>query len=185
MHALISTDPDSGPSWEVSSAWRFKTQYTDNMVSHFTIGRLARRANVTSSAIRYYERSGLLQPVKRSPGDYRLYDDTSVEQLLFIKEAQSAGFALDDIRSLLKFRNGATAICEEVRHLIERRLADAEAQMLRLQNVRRVLRAFLRACRQVERGGECPVLAQITLSSTTDSKKSAHSATDSPKSRKH
>ncbi len=141
------------------------------MSSPFTIGQLAKKAGASTSSIRYYERLGLLRPIKRSAGDYRLYDLTSFERLSFIKEAQSAGFSLKDIKALLRFRDGSQKACAKVRSVIEHRLKDVEAQMAALGGVRRILLTFLEACQQVESGEECPVLESLTSLSSIPPKK--------------
>lgn len=67
-----------------------------------TIGALARRANVATSMLRFYEREGLLGAAQRSPAGYRLYPAASERQVLFIRRAQRLGFSLADIRALLQ-----------------------------------------------------------------------------------
>jgi DNA-binding transcriptional MerR regulator len=53
--------------------------------------------------VRYYEEIGLLTPAARSEGDYRLYDDTDLERLRFIKGLRDdAGFSLAEIARLLE-----------------------------------------------------------------------------------
>ena len=67
----------------------------------FTIGQLALEARIPATTLRYYERIGLLLPDDRSQGNYRLYGAASLRRLQFICAAQSIGFKLDDIRTLL------------------------------------------------------------------------------------
>ena len=69
-----------------------------------TIGELARTMQIAASTIRYYERIGLLVPDERSGGNYRLYSEASLRRLRFIRSAQSIGFTLDDVQSLLGTR---------------------------------------------------------------------------------
>ena len=79
-----------------------------------TIGQLARTMQIAASTIRYYERIGLLLPDERSGGNYRLYTETSLRRLRFIRAAQSVGFTLDDIQTLLGAQNGTEPSCREV-----------------------------------------------------------------------
>jgi len=58
------------------------------------IGQLAQRAAVNLQTIRYYEREGLLPEPPRLSSDYRLYPDSMVRRVRFIKRAQEIGFAL-------------------------------------------------------------------------------------------
>jgi DNA-binding transcriptional MerR regulator len=67
-----------------------------------TIGQLAKRAGLRTSALRYYEEQGLLEPVGRTPSGYRLYAPNAEQTLHFIQRAQRLGFSLADIRTLLE-----------------------------------------------------------------------------------
>jgi len=66
-----------------------------------TIGQMAGEMGVATTALRFYERAGLIQPTERSRAGYRLYDASAVERLRFIRAGQAVGFTLEDIRSLL------------------------------------------------------------------------------------
>ena len=63
-----------------------------------TIGKVARRVGIRPSAIRYYERQGMLQPTVRGANGYRTYSDDAVKLLLFVKRAQSLGITLKEIK---------------------------------------------------------------------------------------
>jgi DNA-binding transcriptional MerR regulator len=58
------------------------------------IGELARRAGVTTKAIRFYERKRVLPPAKRAANRYRLYDEDAVGMLGFVKRASGLGLSL-------------------------------------------------------------------------------------------
>ncbi|HEX5147439.1 MAG TPA: MerR family transcriptional regulator [Candidatus Limnocylindrales bacterium] len=67
------------------------------------ITEVAAEVGLTTRAIRYYEELGLLEPAARSGGDYRLYDQSDLERLLFIRSLRDdAGFSLAQIRQLLE-----------------------------------------------------------------------------------
>jgi len=67
------------------------------------INEVAAETGLTSRAIRYYEEMGLLEPAARSEGDYRLYDESDLERLQFIRGLRDdAGFSLAQIRQLLE-----------------------------------------------------------------------------------
>jgi len=136
------------------------------MKPHFTIGQLARASGVPTSTVRYYERSRLLQPQDRTLANYRVYGEPALERLRFIRAAQANGFTLEDIRSLLDFRDGKTAPCREVQELIEQRLADLERRIGQLQQVQVVLRSSLQVCRRAERSGRCKVIDNLSVTSS-------------------
>ena len=64
------------------------------------IGELARRTGVATSALRYYERIGLLSPAERA-GQRRHYSSSSAERVALIRLCQNAGFTLAEIGRLL------------------------------------------------------------------------------------
>ncbi|MFL5677892.1 MAG: MerR family transcriptional regulator [Chloroflexota bacterium] len=67
------------------------------------INQVAAETGLTTRAIRYYEEMGLLEPAARSEGDYRLYDDSDLERLQFIRSLRDdAGFSLAQIGQLLE-----------------------------------------------------------------------------------
>jgi len=66
-----------------------------------TIGRVARTVGIRSSAIRYYERHGIIEPAARGANGYRFYNNDAVKLLLFIRRAQTLGIRLEEIKPLL------------------------------------------------------------------------------------
>lgn len=127
------------------------------MAGRVTIGELAKAAGVPVSTVRYYEREGILRPAGRSVSNYRLYSQEAVERLRFIRAAQATGFALDDVRELLR-----PAPCRKVQELIDHRLEVVETRMRELRHVRRVLRRSLDECREHELSGRCRVVEDLS-----------------------
>src|ERR1044072_5631145 len=65
------------------------------------IGEVARRSGVGIEALRFYERRGLLGRPARTESNYRVYDESVLERLDFIRRAQAVGFTLDEIGEIL------------------------------------------------------------------------------------
>lgn len=131
------------------------------MTTEYTIGQLAKAADVASSTLRYYERRGLVQPDNRSEGNYRLYSPETLDRVRFIRAAQATGFTLDDVATLLDVRVAANAPCEDVQVLMEERLADVKNRMAELSHVEGVLTSFLDKCRATKRRGHCAVIEEL------------------------
>ncbi len=72
------------------------------MKSGIFIGKLAERFGISTQAIRYYERIGLLEPPIRTKKGYRVYSEKAIERLFFIRTAQGFGLALQEIKELIK-----------------------------------------------------------------------------------
>lgn len=138
------------------------------MNSQLTISALARSVGIPSSTIRYYERVGLLSPRGRTSGNYRFYGEESIERLRFIRAAQATGFTIADITTLLEFRDGVATPCEEVRPIIESRLADVDNRLNEFRRFQRVLKSFLEACRNTRHDDCCPVIEELSLTSRSD-----------------
>ena len=67
------------------------------------INEVAAETGLTTRAIRYYEEVGLLEPAARSEGDYRLYDESDLDRLRYIRSLRDdAGFSLAQIGQLLE-----------------------------------------------------------------------------------
>jgi DNA-binding transcriptional MerR regulator len=67
------------------------------------IQEVAAEVGLTPRSIRYYEEVGLLEPAARSEGAYRLYDESDIERLRFIRGLRDdAGFSLAQIGQLLE-----------------------------------------------------------------------------------
>lgn len=107
-----------------------------------TIGQLARRGNVATSLLRYYEKAGLLEPIGRTAAGYRLYAPAALRHLLFIRKAQRYGFSLNDIR-LMRGAAHAGAGPREIRDIAEQRFMDIERRVTEMLVLRHELELFL------------------------------------------
>lgn len=113
-----------------------------------TIGEVAERANVATSAIRYYERVGLLAADARQSGQRR-FRVATLRRLVFIGLLQDAGLSLDDIEAVL-----TAATVAEWKAIARERLADLDAKIASLQQSRDLLAVTLN-CRYDHPATEC------------------------------
>jgi DNA-binding transcriptional MerR regulator len=107
------------------------------------IGDVAERTSLTAPTIRYYESIGLLVPAPRSSTGYRRYSDTTVEELRFIKKAQSLGFSLEEIGEILKLSRAGDTPCSHVLDLSRRHLRAVDERIQQLARFRDQLAAEL------------------------------------------
>lgn len=130
-----------------------------------TIGKLALATDVTSDAIRYYEKEGLLAPTTKTGAGYRLYNEDAVRRLRFIKQAQQCGFSLSEIRELLTLKNSNAACCKDVRSVaIDKKLQLAH-KIKALQIMSQALTELITICNDEARPlDECPILAALETS---------------------
>jgi DNA-binding transcriptional MerR regulator len=104
-----------------------------------TIGELARRAGVTTSALRYYEELGLLPPPARISGQRR-YPESAARLVAAILLYSDAGFTLAEQKALMAPRDGTPGW----RQLAQRKLAELDEQIARAQAAREAIRHGLR-----------------------------------------
>lgn len=102
-----------------------------------TIGQVAAGANVNTSAIRYYERVGVLPEPERRGGQRR-YTDETIRRLGVIDVAKRAGFTLDEAATLLA-TGSDTPVHQQIRDLAQRKLPEVEALIDRAEAVKRWL----------------------------------------------
>lgn len=111
----------------------------------FTIGQIAEKAGMASSAIRYYEQLGLVDEAPRVSG-MRRYSLDAVKRLKLIQSAQGAGFSLDEIKTLTGGFPEGTKPAERWQVLAREKLRELEALEANIQSMKRYLNQTL-ACR--------------------------------------
>ena len=107
-----------------------------------TIGELAKRVGLRTSAIRYYEQVGLLEPASRSHSGQRRYSVATVKRLRFIQTARSLGFSLAEIREL--FEPGL--VSEHWQRVAAEKIADLDALRERLVRISHCTCASVQEC---------------------------------------
>jgi MerR family mercuric resistance operon transcriptional regulator len=122
-----------------------------------TIGRLASAGGVGVETIRFYQRRGLLETPTRDSG-IRRYGPQDVRRLRFIKQAQAAGFTLEEIKELLDLDAGEDR--GRARELARRRIEALDAKISELQRARDALERLAVQCGKGGRG-PCPILASF------------------------
>ncbi len=100
------------------------------------IGELGDRLGVNPKTIRYYESIGLLPEPERTPSGYRVYDESDVDRIIFIKTAQRLVITLDEIKEILALRERGEAPCTYVRGILAKEVADIDQRIADLQRLR-------------------------------------------------
>jgi len=93
------------------------------------IGELADAAGLPTQTIRFYERRGLLPEPVRGANGYRIYDESTLTRLNFVRTAQAAGLTLAEIGSVIDLRDDGNVPCTHVASLIDSKLADVRARI--------------------------------------------------------
>jgi MerR family mercuric resistance operon transcriptional regulator len=123
-------------------------------VRSLTIGKLAASGGVGVETIRFYQRKGLLDEPTRESG-IRRYGSEDVRRLRFIRQAQTAGFTLEEIRELLELDAGEDR--PRARDIAQSRIKALDIRIAEMKRARDRLQRLARECGHGS-SGPCPIL---------------------------
>jgi MerR family redox-sensitive transcriptional activator SoxR len=119
-----------------------------------TISEVASEAGIRASAIRYYERCGVLPPAARLSGR-RQYDGAVLKQLAVVTLAREAGFTIREVRALFRDFGADATASMRWRTTAAGKLQELEGVLRRTRLMRGVVRAMMACrCKTLEQCGE-------------------------------
>ncbi|MFO1097046.1 MAG: helix-turn-helix domain-containing protein [Xanthobacteraceae bacterium] len=124
------------------------------------IGEAAQRTGVKIPTIRYYEQIGLLPAPVRTDGNRRLYQETELRRLSFIRHARELGFDLKAIRALLSLQDHPEQSCASADAIARARLAEVRQRIARLKALEDELTRMIDECAR-GRIAECRVIETL------------------------
>ncbi len=108
------------------------------------IGQVAAVSGLPIKTIRYYEDIGLLKPsVERSKSGYRLFEESVLGRLGFIKRAKSLGLSLREISEILVIRDQGKLPCREVKQKLTSKVQEITSQIEAWENLKAELQEIL------------------------------------------
>ncbi len=126
-----------------------------------TAGKLAKAADVNVETLRYYEKRGLLPEPPRKESGYRIYPESAVDRLKFIKGAQALGFTLEEIHELLGMRIDTQVNRADVRQRATQKVAAIQIKIDALEQMKQALKHLVHQCHGDGSTAECPILEAI------------------------
>lgn len=131
-----------------------------------TITALARRAGVSSKALRYWEGQGLLPRAARSHTGYRLFDSESLHYVAFIRKSKTIGLTLAEMRQVLELARRGRCPCRQVVEWTDRRVEGLELEIRALsemlQRLKRIRRRWsAEACPDDPCGAVCTLIEEL------------------------
>jgi len=124
------------------------------------IGLLAKSSGVNAKLIRHYESIGLIPKASRSESGYRVYSETDVQFLRFIRRARSLGFSMKEIKKLIGLWRSKSRASREVKALALTHVQDLEKKILEMQEMVQSLRLLARNCHGDNRP-DCPIIKNL------------------------
>ena len=124
------------------------------------IGRASKASGVSVKMIRHYEAIGLLKNVARTNANYRVYNESDVHTLRFIRRARTLGFAMQDIRQLLAMWQNRMRTSSSVKKIAASHMQDLKRRIVEMQSMVATLEHLTHNCHGDGRP-ECPILEEF------------------------
>lgn len=124
------------------------------------IGQAAQSSGISAKMIRHYESIGLLPEARRSASGYRVYDDSDLHTLRFIKRSRKLGFPLERIRELLSLWQDRGRASADVKSIALEHARELERQIAELGAMRDTLRRLAADCAGDSRP-DCPIIHEL------------------------
>lgn len=140
---------------------RAAAQSTASQTAYYRIGEAAQLSGITAKMVRHYESLRLIPKPSRTAGDYRLYSDSDVHALRFIKRARDLGFSIKEITMLLGLWRNQRRTSGEVKRLAMKHVAELDEKIAQLKGMRATLADLASHCHGDHRPG-CPILDDLS-----------------------
>ncbi len=125
------------------------------------IGQLSKRTGCSIQSIRFYEKEGLLSAPRRSEGNYRLYDLSTLDQLFFIKHCRSLDITLSEIKQLLELKRLPESQCTEINNLVDEHISEINTRMDELNRLKESLIILRKKCNSDQSVKNCGILQDL------------------------
>lgn len=125
------------------------------------IGEAAIKSGINSKSIRHYESLGIVPKASRSESGYRIYKESDVHILVFIKKSRSLGFSMKEIKKLVSLWRNKTRASSEVKNLSALHIKNLEGKIIELQTMVDSLKHLSRNCHGDDRP-ECPIIDNLS-----------------------
>ena len=124
------------------------------------IGQAADSSGVSAKMIRYYERTGLIEPAGRTASGYRVYTASDVHTLKFIRRARDLGFSVEQIQGLLGLWRDRSRASADVKAVAQEHVERLCQKVAELQAMIETLQDLAATCSDDERP-DCPILRDL------------------------
>lgn len=124
------------------------------------IGGAAKATGISVKMIRHYEAIGLLPKVARTFGNYRVYRDTDIHTLRFVRRARALGFSMGDIKELLSLWQNKSRSSASVKKVAGQHVEELKRKIAELTAMVRTLEHLARHC-QGDHRPDCPILDDL------------------------
>ncbi|GEA07347.1 MerR family transcriptional regulator [Alteromonas sp. KUL42] len=145
-------------NYKIYSNYRVKQDF-ENM----KIGQLSKASGCSIQSIRYYEKEGLLKSPSRSEGNFRLYDEKALKELVFVKHCRSLDIPLTDIKTLIELKHRPEESCSSINSLIANQLDLVSKRIEDLRALKLELQVMKKACSTENTVEKCGIMKTLEV----------------------
>ena len=124
------------------------------------IGEAAKASGVNAKLIRHYESIGVVPKVSRTEAGYRVYSDSDVQILIFVRRARGLGFSMKEIKKLVGLWRNKSRTSAEVKTLALQHVGRLDQKIAELEAISKTLKQLAKCCHGNQRP-ECPILDEL------------------------
>lgn len=121
------------------------------------IGEAAKVSGVNAKLIRHYESIGIVPKASRTDSGYRVYSESDVHSLRFVKRARKLGFSMKEIKKLVGLWRNRSRVSADVKALASEHVKEMEQKVDELQAMIKTLKHLARNCHGDHRP-DCPII---------------------------
>ena len=107
------------------------------------IGEVASRSGLPIKTIRFYSEEGLIHPIGRSEGGYRLFSEEVFAELTLIRTLKAMEIPLQDVRQILESRRSGVCSCASLQDRIRSKAGEIEQKIAALRDLHGELEELL------------------------------------------
>ena len=145
-----------------------KAKRTAPVVWPVSISKAAQLAGISARMARHYESLQLLPHVGRTDSGYRLYSESDVHTLRFIRRSRDLGFSMEEIQTLVNLWNDKQRASSSVKEIAQKHIEVLSERIAAMQSMQRSLQQLVHSCHGDHRP-DCPILDNLADPATDGS----------------
>ena len=133
-------------------------------MQHYLISDLAKKTQLSTDTIRFYEKKKLIHASFRAENSYKYYDNETLKRLIFIKRCRALDMTLQEIVMLLEQIQHPERGCIIVDQMIEEHIQHVETRITELQSFRTELMQLRQSCKSDSTIDHCQIVKNLEKS---------------------
>lgn len=125
------------------------------------IGQLSKLSGCSIQTVRYYEKEHLIDPPQRSEGNFRIYNNSTLSRLKFIRRCRTLNITLAEIHQILDLQQIPSESCSQVSKMIDQHIDEVKSQIKELKELQTDLQGLREKCHDGTVIDKCGILENL------------------------